>query len=93
MKKHHLAVDTGHPPMVSVLQIASVCPLEDTNRKGVLSLIQIIGDVEFAWQTAILRVSHQSAVNPHLMSRIDTSEMKYHASSLPVLRNLELMHI
>ena len=49
VKKHHFPMDTRHSPVVSIFQITTVCPFEDTYSKRILTFLKNICDVELAW--------------------------------------------
>ena len=76
-------MDSGHSPMIGILQVASVSPLEYSYRQSIISTLKIICNIKFARQTAILRVSYFMAIHPHLMSGVDTPEMQDDATTLP----------
>ena len=52
-QQQHFTVDTRHPPRVSIFKITAVRPFEYTHGKNILSVIEQIGNVKFAWKATV----------------------------------------
>ena len=86
-------MNSRHSPMVCILKITAVCPLPHLHSKGILTFFKQVSDVEFARKAAVLRITDLLAIHPHLMTGIDTSEVKDDPTAFPFLRYGKGTHI
>ncbi len=88
-----LAVDAGHAPVVRILQIAAVAPLEDLHRQAIVALANQVRDVELRRQGAVLEVADRTIVQEDGARRVDAAEVEHDALALPRTRHLEPPHV
>ena len=84
--KRHIAIDARETEHILILKITTIAPAENLHSQEVFAiLLHKIGDIELGSKMRILRVANHLAVDPHIISRIDTIKPENDLTPIPVL--------
>ena len=86
-------MNAGHPPMVRILEVTSIGPLEHPDSQGIVTFLDKTGYIKLTRQATIFRIAGLLAVHPNLMSGIHSTKMQNDLSVLPVLRDCKSTNI
>ena len=88
-----LAVQTTHPPLILILDVAVGTPLDDDDRDFVSPDDDMVGDVVLARESAVGSVAGELAVDVQRVHALGAADVQHDASAEPALGDGDLTSV
>ena len=85
----YFAVQTAHPPLVLVFDVALCTPLRDDDCNVVVPALDKISDVVFAGQSTVSSIAHPAAVDVQDVRAFCATDVQDNLAAVPARRDLE----
>ena len=85
----HVAHDARKTNEVLVLEPATIAPAEHLHRNIVLTLTQVLVNIEFVTRKSVFAIAHVVAVHPHIVGRFHAFKVDADTLAIPLFGNSE----